>query len=454
MKKITLETRITLGFTVSCLIAFVTILIEFIKNRNLVNASGGSSSLSYAIILIPLLLMIVLDVFIILSTRKTLRKHTDNLNTYSGKIALGETDFKVEAPSQDEFMPVYDALNSIVENNRELADITETIAAGDLTVNVKPRSEKDILGNSLMHLVKKDKEMISGIKESSYQLSTGAEQVAAASQALAQGSTEQASAVEEITVSMKNIENMTNENATEAGKATDLVNNTKNAATVSSERMGQMKAAMDEINEASEKINKIIKVIDDISFQTNILALNAAVEAARAGEHGKGFAVVAEQIRELAAKSAAAAAETADMIDDSIRKVHRGTELADETEKALNEMVEDIDKVVLITGAINDSSNEQAKAISQVDQAIEQVSMVVQNNSATSEECAAASEELSSQSQSLRDNISLFKLNGPYEKKERVEKEAKTHKRNTKAEMRTEEDPESIISLDGDFGKY
>ncbi|MDP4109522.1 MAG: methyl-accepting chemotaxis protein [Bacillota bacterium] len=302
--------------------------------------------------------------------------------------------------------------NSITKPVKKLVIESEKIAAGDLNVEIDVKSKDEIgqLARAFARMAENLNEVLGNINAASEQVAEGAKQVSNSSVDLAQGATEQASAIEELTASIEEISTQTTQNANHANQANSLSEDAKSNAAKGTNQMQGMLKAMEEINEASSNISKIIKVIDDIAFQTNILALNAAVEAARAGQYGKGFAVVAEEVRNLAARSANAAKETTSMIEGSIKKAEGGTKIAKDTAEALKEIVETVAKVAILVNDIAVASNEQASGISQINQGFMQVSQVVQTNSATSEESAAASEELMGQADRLKEQIAKFRL--------------------------------------------
>ncbi|TLS49373.1 HAMP domain-containing protein [Paenibacillus antri] len=296
-------------------------------------------------------------------------------------------------------------VQTLVEASRKVAD-------GDLNVNIDIRTKDEIgtLAQAFGAMTDSMNEVLHNIANASEQVASGSRQVSEASQELSQGSTEQASSIQQLTTSMEQIASQTKQNAANAEEANRLALSASADAEQGNGRMKEMLAAMEQINESSGNISKIIKVIDEIAFQTNILALNAAVEAARAGQHGKGFAVVAEEVRNLAARSANAAKETTALIEGSIKKVEAGTKIANDTAAALEKIVGGVGKAAQLVGSIASASNEQAAGIMQANQGIAQVSDVVQANSATSEECAAASEELSGQSEQLKEMVGKFRL--------------------------------------------
>jgi methyl-accepting chemotaxis protein len=243
------------------------------------------------------------------------------------------------------------------------------------------------------------------LSDGSTQVTSAAGEVSTASQTLASGASEQAASLEETSASLEEISSMTKRNAQSAGNAKTFANQTRTAAETGAADMQAMSTAMDAIKSSSDNIAKIIKTIDEIAFQTNILALNAAVEAARAGEAGMGFAVVAEEVRSLAQRSATAARETAEKIEDSIQKSGRGVELSAKVATSLAEIVDKARQVDTLIGEIATASTEQTQGISQVLTAVTQMDTVTQNNAASAEESASAAEELNAQAKSLDDAV-------------------------------------------------
>lgn len=290
--------------------------------------------------------------------------------------------------------------------------VLKKLSDGDLTADMVGQYEGkyEELKNSMNATLATFNDLLEEINQAAEQVASGSKQVADGSQELSQGATEQATSIEQLTSSVTQIAAQTKQNASNAGTAKKISDESKDQAIQGNTQMKQMLNSMKEISEASSNIYKIIKVIDDIAFQTNILSLNAAVEAARAGNAGKGFAVVAEEVRNLAGRSAKAAKDTTELIESTIKKVEAGSKIADTTAAELEKIVTGIEKANSLVNQIAEASSQQSIGISQVEQGIEQVSTVMQANSATSEQSATASEELTGQAKMLQDMVAKFKL--------------------------------------------
>lgn len=334
---------------------------------------------------------------------------------------LAEGDLKTEVPrikNNDETGQLAVATEKIVSTmNGIITDMNyglNKMAEGDFTVDSQAKhlyvGDFKPLASAMYDILDKLTGTLLQINTAADQVASGSDQVSSGAQALSQGATEQASSVEELAATINEISAQVQSNASDAGLASQMAENVGQEMTYSNQQMQHMIEAMKNIDNSSQEIGKIIKVIEDIAFQTNILALNAAVEAARAGSAGKGFAVVADEVRNLAGKSAEASKDTSALIEESLQAVVNGTKIADETAKSLLMVVDGVKEVVNTIDKIADATKEQASSIAQVTTGVDQISAVVQTNSATAEESAAASQELSAQSQMLRDVVGKFKL--------------------------------------------
>ncbi len=352
--------------------------------------------------------------------KNEIQKLIDNLQ----ELADGNLNISSEVSEPDadtkEIAELFTSLNnSLMESTGfiksvidELTGILSKMAEKDISVGINRDYAGDFkaLKDSINYIIEQFNRVFMEINSAADQVGMGADQVSASSMMLSQGASEQASSVEEISATVSTVAEQTKQNAENAKQANELSIKAKEFAQKGNDQMLGMLSAMSDIKESSKNIGGVIKAIDDIAFQTNILALNAAVEAARAGIHGKGFAVVAEEVRNLAARSANAAKETTEMIDNSIKKIEEGYKIANETADALKKIVTGVSDTEAKVGLIAEASVQQETAIGQINMGIHEISKVTQSNTATAEESASVSEEMAGQAQMLKGMIHEFKL--------------------------------------------
>lgn len=357
--------------------------------------------------------------FIAVFFTRRLTKPLNQLTGVANQIAEGDLSVELSVTSEDEIGEVADAMNKTVSRLQsymdyidEITSVLHLISTGVLKFELKHNYVGDFskIKEALMAIQATMSDTMLKIKEHAQNVENNAAVFASGSQRLAQGTSEQAASIEELSATINTISDQITKMADHAGSAESLFSETCTEIEHGNEQMQQMMNAMDSITKNSNEIGKIIKAIEDIAFQTNILALNAAVEAARAGSAGKGFAVVADEVRNLAQKSADAAKDTTLLIENAIRAVDNGTEIASETAGSLKDIVDKARHSITLIKEIAVSSNEEAKSIGQVTIGVEQISSVIQTVSATAEESAAESAKMATLSQELKELVNRFDM--------------------------------------------
>ncbi|WP_288175481.1 methyl-accepting chemotaxis protein [Sporofaciens musculi] len=334
---------------------------------------------------------------------------------WSEKLSVGadqiDFDHKVLKGNEDnEIGSMIHSFQRMVDSIHENVEVVKRLAQGDMTVFVNIRSQEDSLGRNLYHLVQSNDFMFAKIIEIAMSVATASQNIANASQMLADTASKQVIAINELNSSTDETRELVTQNGIEVQHATDLSHSILQDMQDSNAKMGLLVESVDEINKSSQKIANVIKLIDDIAFQTNILALNAAVEAARAGEAGKGFAVVADEVRVLALKSADAANESKQLIEATMRATKDGSQISSEAFDTFQHVVDDLDSIIETVNNISNSSQKQEDAISRIHEQVEFINESITSNLSVNEEAAAASSEMREDARLLEEEMNQFNL--------------------------------------------
>ncbi len=352
------------------------------------------------------------------SLGKNLIGPLDQMVTASKQIAEGDFDISIDYEGNDELGELSGSLKTAANILKtivsDLLHVVEHFSQGDFNVestcpDMYVGQLKSVL-NELDEMVEKISDTMLGIQSSAEQVSTGSGQLAESSQDIAEGATNQAAAVQQLTTTIEVVTGHVLENTKSTDKVHDKAKVVGAEAADSQNKMQELTTAMEKINSTTQNIEKIIADIENIASQTNLLSLNASIEAARAGEHGRGFAVVADQIRQLAEQSANSATMSKTLIEESLHDVETGNRITKEAGEAMNQVMTDLDEILMEVANIRVSSDKQAESVKEIKTGIVSINDVIQTNSAAAEETSATSEELTASAISLDELLKEFKL--------------------------------------------
>lgn len=390
---------------------FFVLLEERTGNEVQAAKENNNFLLTIAVIaaVVMVLLIMLIGIFVTRRIMNQLGEDPSVLANITESVAKGDLEID-DISTMKEKKGVFLSIVNMVEALKIKAQALENIAKGDLSIIIDKTSERDSLGESLQVMTGSLNEMITRVNTSADKIAVSSQSLANASDLLAAGASSQASSTEEITAAITEIAQQTKKNAKNAVEASEISIQAKENAEKGNGQMVQLVGAMSDINSSADEITKIVKTIDDIAFQINLLALNANVEAARAGKYGKGFAVVAEEVRNLAARSARSVQETTKMVEQATSNIDRGNKLVEVTAQQLQDIQDGASRVSTFLKTVVTANQEQSSSLDEISNGLNRINDITQDNTANAEETATASTELAGQAQMLKNVVGQFVL--------------------------------------------
>lgn len=388
------------------------------QSKEFISTALTNEIITYVVLAVIAAVSVIFIIYVALLITKSITVPVKEMKDAVERVAAGDLEVVVKYKSEDELGVLSESVKMLVSNLKGIIEdqdyVLNEMAAGNFSVSSKNeasyKGEFESILNAMKNILNRLNDTLTQINYSSDSVAEGSDNIAQGAQSLSQGATDQAGTVQELLATVNEVSDKIVRNAQDASDVSGQAADIGKEMIHSNDQMKKMLAAMEEISKSSQQISNIIRTIEDIAEQTNLLALNASIEAARAGEAGRGFAVVANEVGSLAAQSAEASKSSTSLIEDSLKAVENGMEIAKATADTLVKAVEGVNNVSNSITRISEDASDQAESITQISMGVEQISNVVQSNSALAEESAASSEELSAQASVLKSLVSQFVL--------------------------------------------